>query len=93
MSPLKPPLLEDGQDNASADEVKKYKAMAKDRSLDATESTIVICGIAPLDPDDPCYAIFHCDPSLDCDTHIESKFYTSQIQAHRIDICCHCVGA
>ena len=92
VSHLKPSLLEDGQDNTSADEVKKYRAMAKDRLLDAMESAIFMCGMAPLDPDDPCYAIFHCDPSFDCDTHIESDFHTSKYQANRIDICCHCDG-
>ena len=49
--------------------------------------------MAPLDLDDPWYAIFHCDFSLDCDTHIELEIYTSKIQPQRIDICCHYVGA
>ena len=80
-------------ESASADEVQKYKAMAKDRLLDATESTLFMYWMASLDPDDPCYAIFHCDPSLDCDTHIDSEFYTSKMQLQRIDIWCHCAGA
>ncbi len=37
-----------------------------------------MCEMAPLDPDDPCYAIFHCGYYLDYDTHIESEFYTSK---------------
>ena len=31
-----------------------------------------------------------CDPSLDCDIHIESDFYASKIQPQRINVCCHC---
>jgi hypothetical protein len=49
--------------------------------------------MAALDPDGPCYAIFHCDSSLDCDTHIELEFYTSKTQPRRIDIFFHYVGA
>jgi len=30
-------------------------------------------------------------PSLDCDAHIESGFYTYEIQPTRIEIYCHCV--
>jgi hypothetical protein len=33
-----------------------------------------------MDPDDPCYDVFHCDPSMDCDTHVEADFYTSGVQ-------------
>ena len=54
--------------------------MAEDMLLDAMESTIFMCGMAPLDSDDPCHDNFHCDPSLDCNTHIESEFYTSKIE-------------
>jgi hypothetical protein len=93
VSHLKPPLPHDGMESASADEVQKKKAMAKDKLLDAMKSIIFMCGMAPLDLDDPCYAIFHCDSSLDCDTHIESEFYTSKIQPKRIDIWCHCADA
>jgi hypothetical protein len=35
------------------------------------ESPIFICGMPPLDSDDPIYDIIHCDPSLNCNTHIE----------------------
>ena len=44
------------------------------------DSPIFTCGMAPLDPDDPCFALFHCDPSLECDTHVEPEFYTSRIE-------------
>jgi hypothetical protein len=92
VSLLKPPHPYDGPESSLVDEVQKQWAMAKAMLLDATESTIFTCGMAPLDPDDPCYAIFHCDPSLDYDTHIESEFYTSKIHPQRIDIYCHCDG-
>ena len=49
--------------------------------------------MAPLDPDDPCYVIIYCRPSLDCDTHIEFEYFTSKIQPRRIDICCHCASS
>ncbi len=56
-------------------------------------SPIFICGMAPLDFDDPMYGIFRCDPSLlDCNTHIEADFYTSRIKAKRIELCCYCAG-
>ena len=45
-----------------------------------------------LNPHDPCYDVFHCDPSLDCNAHIEANFYTSKIQPTRVDLCCHCAG-
>ena len=73
-------------------EVKRYIALAKDRMLDAIESTIFMCGMAPVDPDDPCYDIFKCDPALDCDTHIESEYYASKIKVQDIPLCCHCAG-
>ena len=56
------------------------------------ESSIFICGMAPLDPCDPCYCIFQCDMSLDCDTHVEADFYVSEIERSRTEICCHCAG-
>ena len=43
--------------------------MARDRLHDAMESAIFVCGMAPLDPDDPFYDVFLCDPALDCNTH------------------------
>ncbi len=66
--------------------------MAKDRLHDATESPIFICGMTALDPDDLFYNICLCDPSLDCDTHIEADVYTSRIMPERIELCCHCAG-
>jgi hypothetical protein len=66
-----------------------YVAFAKDKPVDATESLIYMCGMAPLDPDDPYFDIFRCDPSLDCDTHIESEFYTSKIQSTRVKMFCN----
>jgi hypothetical protein len=61
---------------------------------DAMESTIssYMCGMAAFDLDDPCYEIFHCDPSLECDTHLESEYYVSRIQPSRLVMCCHCAG-
>ena len=53
---------------------------------------VIMCWMAPMDSDDPCHDIFHCDSSLDCNTHIESEFYTSKIEPGRINICCHCAG-
>jgi hypothetical protein len=40
-------------------------AFAKDKLDDAAESLIYMCGMAPLDPEDPCFDIFQCDPYLD----------------------------
>jgi hypothetical protein len=51
---------------------------------DALESPIYICGMAPLDLDDPCYEIFLCDTTLDCDKHVESEFYVSKVQPTRV---------
>ena len=51
-----------------------------------------ICGMAPLDSDDPCYGIILCDTSLDCETHVEAEFYISGIEPSRKEICCHCTG-
>ena len=33
-----------------------------------------------------------CDPSLECDTHVESDFYVSRVQPDRVVLCCHCAG-
>jgi hypothetical protein len=49
-----------------------------------------MCGMAPLDPDDPYLNIFQCDPTRDFDTHIDSKFYTSKIQPTRVKTFSHC---
>ena len=48
--------------------------------------------MSPLNPEDPCYDVFQCDPSLDYDTHIEANIYTSTIQPERLELCCHCAG-
>ena len=48
--------------------------------------------MAFLDPDDPCYNIFKCDLSMDCDTHVESEYYASKIMPLDIPMCCHCAG-
>ena len=45
--------------------------------------------MTPLDPDDPCYDIFHCHHSLDCTTHIEADLYTYKVQLARVELCCH----
>jgi hypothetical protein len=74
------------------EEMQKYRVLAKDRLRDAMESLIFICGMAPLDSDDPMYDIFRCDPSLDCNMHIEAEFFTSPIKAERVELCCHCAG-
>ena len=58
------------------EEIHACRVVAKDRLHDATESPIFICGMAALDYDEPFYNIFLCDPSLDCDTHIEAIFFT-----------------
>ena len=73
---MKLPLKENNQDPATptSEEVKQYMVFAKAKLVDATESLIYMCGMAPLDPDDPCFDIFQCDPSLDCDAHKESEF-------------------
>ena len=67
-------------------------AFAKDMLVDATEFLIYMCGMAPLDPDAPCFDIFQFDPSLDCDAHIESEFCTSKIQPTCVKICFHCAS-
>ena len=66
--------------------------MARDRLHDAMESLIFVCGMAPMDQDDPLYDVFHGDPSLVCSAHIEANFYALKIQPSRIETCCHCAG-
>ena len=39
-----------------------------------------------------CYDVFNCEPSLDCNSHIEAIFYTSKFQPTRVELCCHCAG-
>jgi hypothetical protein len=68
--------------------------MVKDSLEDAIEYAIYMCGMVALDTADPCYDIYyHCDPSLECDTHVESEFYISKIQQGRMVLCCHCARA
>ena len=38
------------------------------------ESTMNMCGMTTFDHDDPFYAMFQCDPSLKCDSHVESDY-------------------
>ena len=66
--------------------------IAKDMLVDVTESAIYMCGIAPLDLDDPFFDIFQCDPIFDCESHIESEFYNSKIQPSRVNNCCQCAS-
>ncbi len=66
--------------------MQNYRSMSRDMLQDATESTIFVCGMAPLDADDPLYDVFHRDPSLDCNAHIEAHFYTSKIQPERVEM-------
>jgi hypothetical protein len=91
---MKLPLSANNPDSATMTpaELKQYMDIAKVRRVDATESAIYMCGMAALDLDDPFFDIFQCDPTFDCDSHIESEFYTSKIQPSRVNICCHCTG-
>jgi len=93
VSQMKVPLPHPDNDNVSTGATsQEYISYVKDRLHDAMESSIFICGMAPLDPDDPCYGIFECDISLDCETHVEADFYVSGIEPSRKEICCHCAG-
>ena len=96
---MRPPPPRLSPDNATRleapvtpEEVRQYMAMARGKLQDATESPIYICGMAPLDPDDPCFDIFLCDTTLDCDTHVEAEFYVSKIHPSRLELCCYCAG-
>ena len=73
---MKLPLSANNPDPATTTQVelKQYMDIAKDMLVDATESAIYMCGMAPLDLDDPFFDIFQCDPTFDCDSHIESEF-------------------
>jgi hypothetical protein len=97
MRPPPPPLNPDNATTLEAppvtpEEVRQYMAMARGKLQDALESPIYICGMAPLDLDDPCYEIFLCGTTLDCDKHVESKFYVSKVQPTRLELCCYCAG-
>jgi hypothetical protein len=73
---MKAPLPPFGCDDVSTGATsQEYISFVKDRLHDAMESSIFVCGMASLDPDDPCHGIFLCDTSLDCDTHMEAEFY------------------
>ena len=67
-----------------------YPTMARDRLHDDTESPIFVSGMAPKDQDDPCYDVFHCDPFLDCNAHIEAIYYTSKFHPTHVELWCHC---
>ena len=69
----------------TSEEVKQYVSMVKGRLQVAIESPIFICGMAPLDPNDPCHELFLYDTSLDCDSHVEAEFYVSRVQPSRLD--------
>jgi len=91
--PLPPPSLDDTpSEPLTSQQVNDCQAMVKDMLNDAVESTIFMCGMVALDLDDPCYDLFRFDPSLDCDTHVESEFYVSRIQPKRVVLCYHCAG-
>ncbi len=70
--------------------VPQYQALAKARLIDAMVSPFFMCGMSPLDSDDPFYNIFRADPSLDCDKRIEAEFHVSRIEPTQLEICCHC---
>ena len=90
---MKDPLPQPDSDNVSTGSTsQEYISFVKDRLHDAMDSSIFICGLDPLDPDDPCYGIFQRDISLDCETHVEAVFYVSGIEPSRNDICCHWAG-
>jgi len=95
---MKPPLpkaIEGRIDDIAPDpaiDLNLYRAMARARLHDAIETPIFGCGMAPMDKDDPCYDVFHCDPSSDCNAHIEANFYTLKIQPTRVELCYHCAG-
>ena len=57
-------LPQESMDSASFDEVPKYRAMAKERLLDAMGSTIFMDGMGPLNLDDPYHDIYNCDPYI-----------------------------
>jgi hypothetical protein len=71
VSQMKAPLPPPNSDNVSTGATsQEYISFVKERLVDAMDSTIFSCGMAPLDPDDPCYSIFLCDRSSDCDLHV-----------------------
>ncbi len=95
LPPLSPPINDQSvdEDPHATQVVQEYRAMAKARLNDAMVSPIYMCGMSPLDPDDPFYDVFLADPSLDCDTHIQAEFYVSRVEPTRLELCCHCAGS
>ena len=90
---MKVPIPSPNSENVSSGATSQEQiSCVKDRLLDAMDSSIFLCGVAPLDPDDPCYGIFLCDTSLDCDSHVEAEFYMSVTDPNRKELCCHCAG-
>ena len=57
----------------------------KGQLQDGMESPIYICIMSPLDPYDPCYEIFLCDTTLDCDKLVESEFCVCKVQPTRLE--------
>jgi hypothetical protein len=91
--PLPPPSLDDApSDQLTSQQVHEYRFMVKNMLREETEFTICLCGMVPLDIDDACYNIYHCDPSLEFDTHVEPEFYISRFQPGRMVLCCDCAG-
>jgi len=92
-SPLPPPSLDDTpSEPLTSKQVHEYRAMVKDRLNGVMESIIFMCGMVALDLDNMWNALFHCEPSLECDTHGKSEFYVSRIQLERVVLCCHYTG-
>ena len=48
----------------TVEKVHQYMCFAKNIMVDATGSLIYVCGIAPLDSEDPSLYIFQCDLDL-----------------------------
>jgi hypothetical protein len=79
MKPPIPPAIEGniyGIVPTPAYELHMYRTMAGGRLYDTMETPIFVCG---MDTTNPCYDVFHCDPSLDCTAHIEADLHTSKI--------------
>ncbi len=55
------PLLKENNPRTvmmTSEEAQQYKDCVKDRLVDATESIIYMCGMAPFDLDDACLDMF-----------------------------------
>jgi hypothetical protein len=91
--PFPPPSLDDTpSEQLTSQQGHEYQVMVKDMLHDATESSIYMCGMVVVDIDDPCYSIYNCDFSLECDTLLDLEFYISRIQPRPTVLCCHCAG-